>query len=187
MYLNTIIIKPKCLITLNTSEVVFTKSCCVLPCSISFLVFVYKAERETQSQPVTKETDEELLYTDEELLYTHTAYTYTALLCFLSLALTLARTLCWVAHAHRRCGYDNSSPLPPNTPSSVSKSLGVCLSMSLHLSRKMCDCDRDRCTRTIVHQQTMMSSIWNHKGMFVDWVHTAKGDYWKRLVQETWC
>lgn len=115
-------------------------------------VSVYRAESQTPSQPVTKETDEELLY-----IHTHSLpYTYPTVHCSLSLSYSLL--------ARPRCSYDNGSPFqhspPPASTSSVSKSQGVCLSWRL----SVCLQRRVTATKTGVREQpersgAMMSSV----------------------------
>lgn len=66
---------------------------------------------QSQSQPVTKETDEKLLY-----IHTH-PYTYHTLLCSLSLPhthwISVPLSLSRPRKLHTRCGYDNSNPRHP--------------------------------------------------------------------------
>lgn len=99
---------------------------------------------QSQSQPVTKETDEKLLY-----IHTH-PYTYHTLLCSLSLSHTHTESLCRslsVAHANFTHAVVMTTATPailrslyPSIPSRLrrQKSQLPCLSMSFHLSLGLC-------------------------------------------------
>lgn len=104
---------------------------------------------QSQSQPVTKETDEKLLY-----IHTH-PYTYHTLLCSLSLShthwISVPLSLSRPRKLHTHCGYDNSNPRHPTLslpiyppPVSVGKSLSSlvypCLSICLWAYVWLCVC-----------------------------------------------